>query len=420
MLADWPRASLVPEDGENEAMSTQIATTNTMADHVSAVRTLTRTIRKECAEVDRTRRIPVTVVDALRDAGVFRMLAPHALGGVESDPLSFLRVVEEVSYADGSAGWCTMIGGCYATFGGMLPPRGAHKIFGDPSTIAAGNFRPDKGVAHEVEGGYRVSGRWELASGSSHATWYIAGAMVLRDGAPITEPNGWPRMREFFFPAADAEVIDTWESTGLRGTASHDYEVIDAFVPEHRTLWFQEPPSERGPLYRMPPVAMFATFIAAVQLGIARHAIDAFVELATSKVPTMTQTVLADRPTAQATLGRAKALQASARVYLQTALQNLWVRVEAGHAPTLADRGELWLAAAHAGHSAYAAIDMLYTAAGASSVYATSPLDRCLRDARTALQHVCTQEVHFEVAGRFALDRDALASVWGLDYRGEG
>jgi alkylation response protein AidB-like acyl-CoA dehydrogenase len=275
-------------------------------------------------------------------------------------------------------------------------------------------------VAHEVEGGYRVSGRWELASGSSHANWYIAGAMVMRDGAPIIEPNGWPRMREFFVPAAEAEIIDTWESTGLRGTASHDYEVRDVFVPHQRTLWFHEPPSERGPLYRMPPVAMFATFIAAVQLGVARHAIDAFVEVATTKVPTMTQTVLADRATAQAAAGKAKALHASARVYLESALQTLWARVQAGHAPTLADRGDLWLAAAHAGHAAHAAIDMLYTAAGASSVYATSPLDRCLRDARTALQHICTQDTNFEVAGRLALGRDVLSSAWMIDYRGEG
>ena len=195
-------------------------------------------------------------------------------------------------------------------------------------------------------------------------------------------------------------MIDTWESTGLRGTASHDYEVRDVFVPEHRTLWFQEPPSERGPLYRMPPVAMFATFIAAVQLGIARHAIDAFVELATTKIPTMSQIVLADRVTAQASLGRATALVSSARGYLENALQSLWDRVQAGHAPTLGDRGDLWLASAHAGHTAHAAIDMLYTAAGATAVYATSPLDRCLRDARTALQHVCTQEINSaEVAG---------------------
>jgi indole-3-acetate monooxygenase len=389
------------------------------ADPVSAVGSLTQMIREECAVGDRTRAIPEAVVDALRDAGVFRLLAPSSIGGAETDPLTFLRVVEEVSYADGSAGWCTMIGGCYATFGGMLPPEGAREIFGDPATISAGNFRPDKGMADEVDGGYRVSGRWELASGSSHADWYIAGAMIMRDGAPVTGPDGRPRMREFFFPASEAQVIDTWESTGLRGTASHDYEVQDVFVPEHRTLWFQEPPSEHGPLYRMPPVAMFATFIAAVQLGIARHAIDAFVELATTKIPTMAQTLLADRVTAQATLGRARALQSSARVYVENALQGLWDRVAVGHAPTLADRADLWLAAAHAGHSAHAAVDMLYTAAGATAIYSSSPLDRCLRDARTALQHVCTQEVHFELAGRHALERDALASVWGLDYRGE-
>jgi indole-3-acetate monooxygenase len=386
---------------------------------VSAFESLTPMIREECEVVDRTRAIPATVVDVLRDARVFHLLAPRAVGGAEADPLTFLRVVEEVSYADGSAGWCTMIGGSYAIFGGMLPPEGAREIFGDPATISAGNFRPDKGVAEVIDGGYRLSGRWELASGSSHAGWYIAGAMLVQDGAPLPGPEGRPAMRELFFPASEARVIDTWESTGLRGTASHDYEVLDVFVPERRTLWFQEPPSERGPLYLMPPVAMFSTFIAAVLLGIARRAIDAFVELATTKVPTMSQIVLADRVTAQASLGRAIASVSSARGHLETALQELWNRVAAGHAPTVADRGALWLASAHAGHTAHAAIDMLYTAAGATAVYAASPLDRCLRDARTALQHVCMQEVHFELAGRLALERDALASVWGLDYRGE-
>jgi alkylation response protein AidB-like acyl-CoA dehydrogenase len=391
----------------------------TSTDDVSAVADLTEMIREECAGCDSTRAIPATVVEALRDAGVFRLLAPRVLGGVETDPLTFLRVVEEVSHADGSAGWCTMIGGCYASFGGMLPAEGASEIFGDPSTIAAGSFRPDSAVAHEVAGGYRVAGRWQFASGSSHATWYIAGAVLMRDGEPVTLPGGRPLMREFFFPASEAEVIDTWESTGLRGTASHDYAVQDVFVPDHRTLWFQEPPTEDGPLYRMPPIAMFSTFIAAVQLGIARHALDAFVDLATTKIPTLSPTALADKATAQMTLGRARALTTSGRMYIEGALQGLWNRVKEGHQPTLEDRGELWLASAHAGHSAHAAVDMLYTAAGADSVYGTSPLDRCSRDARTALQHACTQEINFELAGRVTLERDVLASIWGIDYRGD-
>ena len=419
MLARRRRARLGTPTTKGPAVSME-SDAPASADLISDVASLTPMIRDECVVVDRARALPATVVDVLRNAGVFQLLVPRAVGGAETDPLTFLRVVEQVSYADGSAGWCTMIGGAYGIFGGMLSPEGAREIFGDPATISAGNFRPDKGVAEVIDGGYRVSGCWELASGSSHASWYIAGAMLVQDGAPISGPEGRPRMREFFFPASEARVIDTWESTGLRGTASHDYEVRDIFVPERRTLWFQEPPSEPGPLYRMPPVAMFATFIAAVQLGIARHAIDAFVELATTKVPTMSEIILADRVTAQATLGRARAQVSAARGYLENTLQGLWDRVDAGHAPTLGDRGDLWLASAHAGHTAHAAIDMLYTAAGATAVYAASPLDRCLRDARTALQHVCTQEVHFELAGRLALERDAVASVWGLDYRGEG
>jgi indole-3-acetate monooxygenase len=144
------------------------------------------------------------------------------IGGSEVEPVTFLDVVEAASYADGSVGWCAMIGGCYATFGGMLPLEGARAIYGD--------------------GGFRVTGRWPLASGSSHANWYVAGCVIVKDGEPVIGPTGAPLMREVFFAAAVTEIIDTWDSTGLRGTASHDYAVSDVFVPASHTMWFQEPP----------------------------------------------------------------------------------------------------------------------------------------------------------------------------------
>jgi indole-3-acetate monooxygenase len=134
-------------------------------DPVSAVAALSELIRGECRDMDRTRRVPDAVVRALRHAGVFRLLAPIAIGGDEIDPVTFLKVVEAASHADGSVGWCVMIGGCHATFGGMLPDEGARDIYGDPETISAGAFRPG-GVAVEVDGGFRIGGRWTLASGS--------------------------------------------------------------------------------------------------------------------------------------------------------------------------------------------------------------------------------------------------------------
>ncbi len=392
------------------------ATASTPNDPVSAVGSLAELIRADCADMDTTRKVPTPVIGGLQDAGVFRLMAPVELGGSEVDPVTFLNVVEAASHADGSVGWCVMIGGCYATFGGLLPLEGASSIYGDPATISAGAFRPD-GMAVEVDGGFRITGRWPLASGSSHANWYVGGCVVVGNGEPVIGPTGAPLMRELFFPASATEIIDTWDSTGLRGTASHDYAISDVFVPASHTMWFQEPPTIDRPLYHMPPVAMFATFIAAVPLGIARHAIEEFVSLADAKTPTLSATVLADKPAAQERLGRAQALVTASRRYLTETLNDLWVKVRAGHPPTMAERGPLWLAATHTAHSALEAIELLYTAGGASSVYASSPLDRCLRDARTAVQHICTQELHFELAGRQLLGRDVVASPWIIDER---
>ena len=386
-------------------------------DPVAAVGAITDEIRSACGDIDTTRQLPTSVVDALRDVGVFRLLAPRDLGGAEADPLTFLRVVEAAAHADGSVGWCVMIGGCYAVFAGMLPADAAKEIYGDPATISAGAFRP-MGVADETDDGYVVSGRWTLGSGSTHANWFVAGCAVRRDGAPVIGPTGAPLFREVFLPSDAVEIIETWDSTGLRGTASHDYAVHEAFVPRVRSCWFQEPPVAAGPLYRMPPVAMFATFIGAVPLGVARHAIEEFQTVALGKGPGIGP-ALADKGTTHDAVGRAQALVGSGRAYVTGALEDLWERVQAGYPPTLADRGALWLSATHAAHTALEAIELLYTASGSTAVYATSPLDRCLRDARTAVQHVTTQVGNYELAGAMTLDRFPTPSPWGLDYRGE-
>jgi indole-3-acetate monooxygenase len=393
----------------------------TMIDARQSMRNLRATLRAGAADVDERRAISPNLSQMLIDAGVFRLLAPRSIGGAELDPVAFFDIVEEASYADGSVGWLVMIGGCYATFGGMLPAAAAREIYGDPDAVTAGAFRPN-GNAVEVKGGYRVTGRWPQGSGSCHASWFLGGAVILRDGQPVIGPSGMPTMREFWFPADETQVIDTWTTTGLRGTASHDYAVEDVFVPAERSCWFMEPPVETGPLYQMAPIAMFAAFISAVSLGIARHALDEFVTLSQSKVPVLSHTVLADKPVANAKLGRAKALIESGHAYIRGTLESQWTAVTDGHRPTMTDRGALWLAASHAGQSALEAIELLYSAAGADAIYATSALDRCLRDARTAVQHICTQETNYEVAGRLASGRveATMASSWVMDYRGEG
>jgi alkylation response protein AidB-like acyl-CoA dehydrogenase len=156
-----------------------------------------------------------------------------------------------------------------------------------------------------------------------------------------------------------------------------------------------------------------------VPLGIARHAIDEFVAVADGKMPLLSTSPVADKAVAQDRLGRAVATVEAARHYLVDTLGELWTKVVDGHGPTMADRGALWLAATHAAQTSLAAIDMLYTTAGASSVHEICALDRCLRDARTAAQHIVTQEVNYETAGRARFGRPLGPSLWVLDFRGE-
>jgi alkylation response protein AidB-like acyl-CoA dehydrogenase len=380
------------------------------------LRSLTPHLRAAAVDLDVARALPATIINDLRQCGVFGLLAPRELGGAEVEPLTFLQIVEEAAYADGSIGWCTMIGGCYSTFAGLLPAEGAREIYGDACTISAGAFRPS-GAARPVQGGFQVSGRWQLGSGSSHADWFLGGCMIANDADGASRPAGGGAARLMFFPASAVEVIDTWNATGLRGTASHDYSVRDLFVPAHRTMWFSDPPTIDRALYRMPVVGLFAAYVAAVPLGIGRHALDAFRALAASKTSGTSQAPLASKPLAQANLGRAEAIITASRSSLLYAVEHTWEKVQGGQRPALADHRSLWVAATYAAQSALDATEMLYASAGSSSVYASCPLDRCLRDARTAVQHVVLQEANFEHFGRELLVPHEEPGPWIMDYR---
>lgn len=383
---------------------------------LESVRSMTPKIRAASADLDKTRTIAPDVIDLLRDAGLFQLLVPRSRRGLELDPRSFGEVVEELSYADGSVGWCVMIGGGLSALAGSLPASGADEVFAEQGSIMAGTFRP-AGRARRIPGGYRVQGRWPFASGSSHADWFLCGCIV-HEGAEPVMVSGRPVLREMFVSASEVEIIDTWDSTGLRGTASHDFAVADAFVPERRTFWFAEPPVCDRPLYWMPPIGVFASYIAGVPMGIARHALEEFCALAPIKKPTWSALPLAEKPVVHDIVGRADVALRAARAYLTDTVERVWDKVLKGQQPGPEDHGALWLTSTHVAQSALAVIESLYTAAGAASVYATCGLDRCLRDARTAVQHVVLQTSNFESHGRLLFGQDGPPPPWLLlDFR---
>jgi len=204
---------------------------------VEAALALESTIRASADQIEREGRLPDSLVRAVSGTGIFRMLVPKALGGSEVDPVTYSDVLEILSRADGSTGWCGMIGTGSSWGTAFLPPETAAEILRDPYAVMAGSFAlPSGGRAHAVDGGYRVTGRWPFGSGCQHATWMVGHSVVYDGDAPRLGPNETPVTRVMVFPQKDATIIRTWDVIGMSGTGSHDYAVSDLFVPERFTF----------------------------------------------------------------------------------------------------------------------------------------------------------------------------------------
>jgi alkylation response protein AidB-like acyl-CoA dehydrogenase len=341
----------------------------------------------------------------LAGAGFFRMAVPRSLGGLEADPVTMARVVEELSAADGSVGWCVslayQLGGTLA----FLPERAAREIFSSPETVLAGVARPI-GRAVPVEGGYRVTGRWPFASGSSHADWFVGECLIMDGDEPRRDVDGNPVSYAFFFPASDCTIHDTWTAIGLRGTASNDFSVSDAFVPENRCYPFhQGTPRIDGPLYQE-KVFWFLGH-GSHALGIARAALETVVDMAVTKSAFSGRGGLADQTRLQAQVAEAQALIESGRMYLYSVADGCWQTAASGCRLSDAQRAQVRLATSNAARNARMAVDLLHSAAGTAAIFAESPLDRPFRDMHTAVAHVMIGPVTYEAAGRVALGLSA-------------
>ncbi|MGH7418826.1 MAG: acyl-CoA dehydrogenase family protein, partial [Candidatus Rokuibacteriota bacterium] len=320
-------------------------------DYVERARTLAPKIETWADQIEQERRLPEPLLAMLLDAGLFRLLLPRTLNGAEVDPVTFVQVMEEVSKADASTAWCLcQTAGC-SMAGAYLRPDVASEIFGsDPRAILAWG-PPTEARAVAVEGGYRLSGTWTFASGGRHATWLGGFSPVYEtDGTPRRRVDGTPEIRTMLFPANSATMLDVWHVIGLRGTGSDSFSVSDLFVPHERSIARDDPAERRhpGPLYLFPIVSLFAAGFAGVALGIARSALDAFVELARTKTPRGFRATLRESAVIQARVAQAEARLRSARLFLLTSLGEIWAEVNRSGRVDLEQRILIRMAASHA------------------------------------------------------------------------
>jgi alkylation response protein AidB-like acyl-CoA dehydrogenase len=365
-------------------------------DLVETARSLMPAIRAVADEVENARRLPTALVESLRREGLFRLWLPALIGGDELDPMQTLPIIELLAEADGSVAWNVMVAAQAATFLPFLDRDFVASTF-SRDDIFAGTLVPLRAVS--VDGGYRVSGRAPFASGCTHATWIFGLSRVSGSSQPIVEEDQ-PEMRWLFFPAAECRVLDTWYTTGLRGTGSFDYEVQEVFVP--RVLASGPLPIDRranwgGPLHQAP---FLFTLRGALALGIARHAIDTLIELAANRTPQREKAVLRELARAQADLARSMAAVDAARLYLRESVREVWEAVTNG--AELSDRQlvQMPLATAYTIRTCAEAIETMYRLGGGASIYASNALDRCFRDINTLMADQAAAPWVVEAAGK--------------------
>jgi indole-3-acetate monooxygenase len=376
----------------------------TRPDPVARARELGPDIAASADEIERSRRIPEPLLGRLYDARLFRMLLPRSVGGEETEPAVYVAALEELAQHDASIGWNTFTANSSTLIAAYMEPEAAYAVFGDAKSLVSWG-PPNASQARAVEGGYRLTGRWDFSSGCRHASWMGAHAHVVEaDGSLRLDRLGRPALRTFLFPAHQARLIDTWRTIGLCGTGSDSYSLDEVFVPEAFCSTREEPTlrRERGPLYAFTQQGLFACGVAGVALGIARAMLAEFVVLASRKTPRGLSR-LADSATVQADVARAEARLGSARAYLTGTLSAIYAQADEVAPIDVADRARVRLACTNAIHGAIEVVDFAYKAAGVDAIFPGSPFERRFRDMHTLSQQIQSRSAHFEQVGQILL-----------------
>ena len=359
--------------------------------------------RDLATEFDAQRKLPVDIVERLRAAGVFRMNMPRSWGGPEMTSPEQVQIIEALSRADASVGWCAFIWCDSGIYSGYLVAGVARELYPRLDMAQSGWVYP-AGRADRVSGGYRVNARWIFGSGCNHCDMLAGGCTIFQDDAPRLNTLGRPEWLIMLAPPDSFRIEDTWFTTGLRGTGSNDYLAEDLFVPEEHSFSFFEPARREGPLWRRPDTLLRK--MSGVPLGVARDAIDRAVQILEGKTDRITRQPYRELREVQQAVARAEAQLGAARAYVYQSLDAQWARLERGEPLSVKERADTFLARQNAFQTGRAVVQLMYDTIGGAAVYSSNPFDRPLRDMMTACQHIVAQEKTLASVGSLLLGAD--------------
>ncbi len=375
-----------------------------MTDLIATARSFHDELKHRASEIEAARRLPADLAKKFMEAGFFRLLVPKDYGGLESDPLTFARIVETLAEADASAAWNAMICGSTGVTASWVSPEGAREVFARPNAVVCGVFAR-RGKAHDEGDHYRVEGKWQWGSASDISDWMTAGCVLYRDGKPVMDGET-PANGAVFAPTREIELQGNWDTSGLCGTGSQDFVMRDVRVPKARAEFGAFKIYTDRPLFHFPPFGLLACGVTAVMMGAARAAIRELTALASVKIPEAHRRVLAQRTQTQEHLAEAEALLRSGRSFYVEMMAKAWDETKAKGRASTETRRDLRLAITHAARSSVRAVDLMYNLGGGTSVYKASPLQRIFRDVHVASQHMQVATPTMETVGRHMLGLD--------------
>jgi alkylation response protein AidB-like acyl-CoA dehydrogenase len=346
-------------------------------------------------EFDRLSHVPRDVIASMKRAGIFRAATPRRFGGDARPPDEFLRMIEAIAVADGSAAWVAAFGSAN-TYLAALPLETQRSIYADgPDQVFAGGLYPLQ-AARAVEGGVRVTGRWRFASGCMAADWIGVGISV---DTPLLTSQAKSTVYMAVCQANEVAIIENWDVVGMQGTGSHDTSVQDKF---YALEWI----CARGsaglvdePLYRYPSLAYQAEVHAAVNIGLARAALDTVTEMAGGAKIMPGAPKLAERAYYRSELAKGEAKWRSARAFFYESSERAWDVLLAGN-PIKPDlQNLLRLSATHAAHASAEVVQQAYRIAGIAAIHKSHRLQRIVRDSMVVTQHASLSEGTYEAAG---------------------
>ena len=363
--------------------------------------------RAEQCEIER--RVPDENIKALVEAGVTRALQPARFGGFELHPLAFYEAISRVGEACASTAWATSILSVHNWQLAMFSLETQQEVWGDdPTTLVSSSYAPT-GTIEVVEGGYRVSGRWNFSSGSEHARWAFLGGIV--PNGPVTW-GGLPDIRTFLLPRSDYVIDDVWHTAGLAGTGSQDIVVDGAFVPEHRTLPFAQlitgdwagRAAATAPLFHVPFAAIFVNCLAAPAIGNARGALTRAIDRSKAKVAAARPGRDPLEPWLRKILAEGVADIAAITLQRRHDMNEMMAAATEGVEIPLEQRARYRWNAARAACISADILDGLFNAGGGHGIYLSSPDQRAFRDGRVMAVHAYThREKSADVYSRVAL-----------------